>query len=64
MEYHKILKISPSLYKPNYKLAQSTLKRKFPLYISPSKRAFEKYKPQGLFLEFYGKFLEVEMLHS
>ena len=63
MEYHKILKISPSLYKPNYKLAQSTLKHKFPS-VSPSQRAFEKYKPQGLFLEFYGKFLEVEMLHS
>ena len=32
----------PSEYKPLHKL------------ISPSKRAFEKYKPQGLFLEFYG----------
>jgi len=33
--------ISPSEYKPLPK-------------ISPSKRTFEKYKPQGLFLEFYG----------
>ena len=48
-----------------YKLAQSILKRKFPSLdkplriqaspkISPSKRAFEKYKPRGLFSEFYG----------
>ena len=35
-------------------VAQSILKRKFPPYISPSKRAFEKYKPRGLFSEFYG----------
>ena len=47
------------------RLAQSILKRNFPsvdkplrIYkappkISPSKGAFEKYKPWGLFLEFY-----------
>ena len=64
MEYHKIPKISPSLYKPSYKLAHSTLKRKFPSVRKPLEKAFEKYKPQGLFLEFYGKFLEVEMLNS
>ena len=45
-------------------LAQSILKRKFPFVdkplriqapskISPSKRALEKYKPRGLFSEFY-----------
>ena len=34
---------------PTTKLAQSILKRKF-----PSRRAFEKYKPRGLFSEFYG----------
>ena len=40
---------------PTIRLAQSILKRKFPsILISPSKRAFEKYKPRGLFLEFYG----------
>ena len=45
---------------PTISLAQSILKCKFPSkislskHISPSKRAFEKYKPQGLFLEFYG----------
>ena len=26
--------------------------------ISPPQRAFEKYKPRGLFLEFYGSILE------
>ena len=50
---------------PTIRLAQSILKRHFPSVdkllrilasqkISPSKRAFEKYKPQGLFSEFYG----------
>ena len=39
---------------------QISLHRLAPPNISPSKnkplkRAFEKYKPQGLFLEFYGK---------
>ena len=47
------------------RLTQSVLKRKFPSVdkslrikvtpkISPSKRAFEKYKPWGLFSDFYG----------
>ena len=26
--------------------------------MSPSKRAFEKYKPQGLFSEFYGVLID------
>ena len=33
---------------------QISLRRKAPPKISPSKRAFEKCKPQGLFLQFYG----------
>ena len=51
------------------RLAQSILKRKFPSVetppptpapkISHSKRAFEKYKPRGLFSEFYGSFVSV-----
>ena len=47
------------------KLAQSIVKRKFPSVdkplriwappkISPSRRTFEKYKPRGLYSEFYG----------
>ena len=47
------------------RLAQLILKRKFPSVdkllrilappkISPSKRPFEKYRPRGLFSEFYG----------
>ena len=36
----------PSVYKP--------LRIKAPPKISPSKRAVEKYKPWGLFSEFYG----------
>ena len=50
---------------PTIRLAQLILKRQFPSIdkplrikappkISPSKRVFEKYKPQGLFSEFYG----------
>ena len=33
---------------------QISLRRLAPPKISPSKRAFEKYKPQGLFSKFYG----------
>ena len=51
-------------------IVQSILRRKFPsVYkalrikalpkISPSKRAFEKYKPWGLFSEFYGNVIMV-----
>ena len=42
MEYHKIPKISPSLYKPNYKLAQSTLKHKFPSVHKPLEKGIWK----------------------
>ena len=33
----------------------------FPLYVSPSKRAFEKYKPQG---SFFGILQYVKQTHS
>ena len=41
------------------KLAQSILRCKFPLYIRPSKRAFEKYKPQGfnIFIKYRNQIL-------
>ena len=41
------LHIADLNFLPMKKLAQSILRCKFPLYIRPSKRAFEKYKPQG-----------------
>ena len=52
-------------FRTTIRLAQSILRRKFLSVdkrlristrpkISPSKRAFEKYKPRGLFSEFYG----------
>ena len=52
---------------PSYKAGPIDSEHKFPSIdkplqilappkISPSKRAFEKYKPQGLFSEFYGIF--------
>ena len=55
------------------RLTQSILKRKFPSVdkplrinappkISPSKRASEKYKPWGLFSEFYGMFYQLGKL--
>ena len=64
LEY-KVKQSKNGKFPSHYKLAQSNLKRKFPSVhkplrikappkISPSKRAFEKYKPRGLFLEFYG----------
>ena len=61
---------------PTIRLAQSSLKRKFPSVdkplriwappkISPSKRAFEKYKPgRGLFSKFYGTFRRDGFLQS
>ena len=36
------------------RLAQSILKRKFPSVDKPLQKSFEKYKPRGLFSEFYG----------
>ena len=44
----------PSNYK--LKLSNRFWDANFPLNISPSERIFEKYKPQGFFLEFYGIF--------
>ena len=64
LEY-KVKQSKNGKFPSHYKLAQSILKRKFPSdhkplrilappKISPLKRAFEKYKPWGLFSEFYG----------
>ena len=40
---------------PTIRLAQSILKRKFPSVDKPLKKGpLKKYKPQGLFSEFYG----------
>ena len=63
LEY-KVKQSKNGKFPSHYKLAQSILKCKFPSVLSPSehkplkkkspsKRAFEKYKLQGLFLEFY-----------
>ena len=41
------LHIADLNFLPMKRLAQSILRCKFSLYIRPSKRAFEKYKPQG-----------------
>ena len=47
----------PSMDKP--------LRIQTPPKISPSKRAFEKYKPRGLFSEFYGiSNVSLEGFHS
>ena len=62
---YRVKQSKNSKFPSNCKLAQSILKRKFPSIdnplriqappkISPSKRVFEKYKPRGLFSEFYG----------
>ena len=59
LEY-KIKQSKIGKFPSHYKLAQSILKRKFPSVLKPlqnktlKKRAFEKYKPRGLFSEFYG----------
>ena len=54
---------------PDIRLAQSILKRKFPSVGKPlrkplqkqSKRAFEKYKPHGIFSEFYGTHTQLHL---
>ena len=62
---HKVKQSKKGKFPSNYKAGpidfetQISLHRKAPLNISPSKispskRAFQKYKPWGLFLEFYG----------
>ena len=53
------LKNTLQVVKLNEPLARKTTERyhltkKTPSPISPSKRAFEKYKPRGLYSEFYG----------
>ena len=42
---------------------QISLHKLAPLNISPSKRAFEKYKPQGLFSEFYGILISLNLFN-
>ena len=41
------------MYKPPNPVTQKNLLQIVPPNISPSKRAIEKYKPRGLFSEFY-----------
>ena len=59
---YKVKQSKNSKFPSNYKLAQSILKRKFPSIDkplqkkAPEKKAFEKHKPRGLFLEFYCRF--------
>ena len=55
----------PSKYKPKpilkrkFPSVYKALRKKAPPKICPSKRAFEKYKPWGLFSEFYGNVIMV-----
>ena len=57
---HKVKQRKNGKFTFNYKASptdfetQISLRRLAPPNISPSKRAFEKYKPWGLFSEFYG----------
>ena len=59
---YKVKQSKNGKFPSHCKLPQSILKRKFPTVHKPAnnkpliKRAFEKYKPWGLFSEFYGNF--------
>ena len=61
---YKVKQSKNGKFPSNYKASPIDLKCKFPSIfggaappnISPSKRAFEKHKPQGLFSEFCGTF--------
>ena len=48
------MRLSQSVSKCKFPSVDKSLRIKVPLKISPSKRALEKYKPWGLFSEFYG----------
>jgi len=49
------MRLTQSVLKRNFPSVDKPLRIKVPPKISPSKGAFEKYKPWGLFSEFYGK---------
>ena len=51
---YKVKQIKNGKFLSNYKLAQSILKRKLPSVHKPLKKGLGKYKPRGLFSEFYG----------
>ena len=57
---YKVKQSKNGKFPSNYKASpidsgtQIFLRRQAPPNISPSKRTFEKYRPQGLFSEFYG----------
>ena len=48
------IRLVQSIVKCKFPSVDKRLQIKAPPKISPSKRAFEKYKPWGLFSEFYG----------
>ena len=48
------MRLTQSVLKRQFPSVDKSLRIKVPPKISPSKRAFEKYKPWGLFSEFYG----------
>ena len=48
------MRLTQSVSKRKFPSVDKSLRIKVPLKISPSKRALEKYKPWGLFSEFYG----------
>ena len=65
---YKVKQSKKGKFTPNYKASpidfetqispvDKPLRIQAPPKISPSKRAFEKYKPRGLFSEFYGNML-------
>jgi len=68
---YKVKQSKNGKFPSNYKASsidfetQISLHRETPPKISPSKRGFEKYKPQGLFSEFYSTTHKpVKMAHT
>ena len=64
---YKVKQSKNGKFPSNYKASpidfetQISLPRQAPPKISPSKRAFEKYNPRGLFSEFYSMLLLIDI---
>ena len=64
---YKVKQSKNGTFPSNNKLAQTILKHKFPsvhkpLQYKPHEIGFEKYKPHGLFSEFYGNLSLTEII--
>ena len=60
--WNSCIRLAQSILKCKFPFVDKPLRIKAPSDISPSKRAFERYKPWGLFSEFYANFSLIKEL--